>query len=75
MIEDYKDCRQALKEVYVILENTNLNDLSKIPQNFNNPRYKNTFIRLIAATLFLFGGTLYLYQEINYDETNEIGFI
>lgn len=31
MLEEYKDCRQALREVYVILNNTNLNDVSKIP--------------------------------------------
>ena len=34
MIKEYVDCRQALKEVYVILRNTNLNDVSKIPVSF-----------------------------------------
>lgn len=51
------------------------NDLSKMKQNFSDPRYRNVFMRLIAALLFLIGGAIYLYQEISYDETNEIGFI
>ena len=51
------------------------NDLSDMPKNFKSPQYRDTFIRLIAALLFLVGGAIYLYQEINYDETNEIGFI
>lgn len=50
-------------------------DISKIKQDFKSLKYCNTFMRLIAAILFLIGGAIYLYQEISYDETNEIGFI
>lgn len=34
MFNGYKDCKQALREVHVILNNTNLNDVSKIPVSF-----------------------------------------
>ena len=34
MMEDYKECKQALKEVGVILDNTSLEDVNKIPNQF-----------------------------------------
>ncbi len=50
-------------------------DLSNMERNFNNPKYRNTFLQLIASLLFLIGGAIYLIQEvISYDNT-EIGFI
>ena len=50
-------------------------DLSNMERNFNNSKYRNTFLQLIASLLFLIGGAIYLIQEvISYDNT-EIGFI
>ena len=34
MYDAYRSCKQALREVHVILDNTNLNDVSKIPLSF-----------------------------------------
>ncbi len=50
-------------------------DLNNMEKNFNNPNYRNTFLQLIAALLFLIGGTIYLYQEIVANDLEEIGFI
>ena len=44
-------------------------------KNFNNPRYRNTLLQLIAALLFLIGGAIYLIQEVISYDSNEIGFI
>ena len=43
-------------------------------RNFNNAKYRNTFLQLIAALLFLVGGAIYLMQEILTNEVDEIGF-
>lgn len=50
-------------------------DLSNMEKNFNNPRYRNTLLQLIAALLFLIGGAIYLIQEVISYDSNEIGFI
>lgn len=50
-------------------------DLKDMEHNFNNAQYRNTFLRLIAALLFLIGGAIYLIQEVSYNEINEIGLI
>lgn len=39
-------------------------DVSKIKANFNDPRYVNAYLKLIAAILFLIGGFIYLIVEI-----------
>ena len=44
-------------------------------KNFNNKKYRNTFLQLIAAILFLIGGAIYLFQEISSYDVDEIGFI
>ena len=44
-------------------------------RNFNNTKYRNTFLQLIAAILFLIGGAIYLIQEVSTNEIEEIGFI
>ena len=50
-------------------------DLNNMEKNFNNSRYRNTFLQLIAALLFLIGGAIYLVQEASTNELDEIGFI
>lgn len=50
-------------------------DLNSIEKNFNNPNYRNTFLKLIASLLFLVGGAIFIFQEINSNELDEIGFI
>lgn len=50
-------------------------DLNSMEKNFNNPNYRNTFLKLIASLLFLVGGAIFIFQEINSNELDEIGFI
>ena len=50
-------------------------DLTNMEKNFNNAKYRNTFLQLIAALLFLIGGAIYLVQEVLNNEIEEIGFI
>ena len=50
-------------------------DLNNMEKNFNNAKYRNTFLQLIAALLFLIGGAIYLVQEVLNNEIEEIGFI
>ncbi len=49
-------------------------DLTNMEKNFNNTKYRNTFLQLIAALLFLVGGAVYLVLEVTTSETEEIGF-
>ena len=56
---------------FVLLFTSNLNNMER---NFNNAKYRNTFLQLIAAILFLVGGAIYLMQEILTNEVDEIGF-
>lgn len=57
---------------FILLFTTELNNMEK---NFNNKKYRNTFLQLIAAILFLIGGAIYLFQEISSYDVDEIGFI
>lgn len=57
---------------FVLLFTTELNNMEK---NFNNKKYRNTFLQLIAAILFLIGGAIYLFQEISSYDVDEMGFI
>lgn len=57
---------------FVLLFTTELNNMEK---NFNNKKYRNTFLQLIAAILFLIGGAIYLFQEISSYDVDEISFI
>ena len=50
-------------------------DLNNMEKNFNNEKYRNTFLQLIAALLFLIGGTIYLFEAISERDIEEIGFI
>ncbi|MEG0977547.1 MAG: hypothetical protein RSF02_03235 [Bacilli bacterium] len=50
-------------------------DLSNMEQNFNNPKYRDTCFRLIAALLFLIGGSIYLYVEVKGATTDEVGLL
>ena len=50
-------------------------DLNSIEKNFNNPNYRNTFLKLIASLLFFFFLAIFIFQEINSNELDEIGFI
>ena len=51
-----------------------IKDLTNMEKNFNNTKYRNTFLQLIAALLFLVGGAVYLVLEVTTSETEEIGF-
>ena len=45
-------------------------------RNFNNDNYRSTFIQLIAALLFLIGGSIYLINEIvRKDDDLDVGLI
>ena len=57
---------------FVLLFTTELNNMEK---NFNNKKYRNTFLQLIAAIHFLIGGAINLFQEISSYDVDEIGFI
>ena len=50
-------------------------DLTNMEKNFNDNKYRNTFLQLIAALLFLIGGAIYLIQEVSTNDLEEIGFI
>ena len=51
-------------------------DLSNMERNFNNDNYRSTFIQLIAALLFLIGGSIYLINEIvRKDDDLDVGLI
>ncbi len=50
-------------------------DLSNMEKNFNNVRYRNKLLQVIASLLFLIGGAIYLIQEVISNEGDEIGFI
>ena len=51
-------------------------DLSNMERNFNNDNYRSTFIQLIAALLFLIGGSIYLINEIvRKDNDLDVGLI
>lgn len=50
-------------------------DLNNMEKNFNNEKYRNTFLQLIAALLFLIGGIIYLFEAISERDIEEIGFI
>ena len=57
---------------FVLLFTQDLNNMGK---NFNNEKYRNTFLQLIAALLFLIGGIIYLVEAISERDIEEIGFI
>ena len=50
-------------------------DLNNMEKNFNNARYRQALLKLVAAILFLIGGAIYLIQEVSTNEIEEIGFI
>lgn len=51
-------------------------DLSNMERNFNNEKYRSTFIQLIAALLFLIGGSIYLINEfVRKDDEFDVGII
>ena len=51
-------------------------DLGSMEKNFNDPVYRSTFIQLIAAILFLIGGSIYLINEITRkDDALDVGLI
>ena len=50
-------------------------DLTNMEKNFNNARYRQALLKLVAAILFLIGGAIYLIQEVSTNEIEEIGFI
>ena len=50
-------------------------DLNNMEKNFNNEKYRNTFLQLIAALLFLIGGIIYLVEAISERDIEEIVFI
>lgn len=50
-------------------------DLNNMKKNFNNARYRQALLKLVAAILFLIGGAIYLIQEVSTNEIEEIGFI
>ena len=50
-------------------------DLNNMEKNFNNARYRQALLKLVAALLFLIGGAIYLIQEVSTNEIEEIGFI
>ncbi len=50
-------------------------DLGAMEKNFNNKKYRATFIQLIAALLFLIGGAIYLINEINNNDPEDVGLI
>ena len=51
-------------------------DLGNMERNFNNEKYRSTFIQLIAALLFLIGGSIYLINEIvRRDDDFDVGLI
>ena len=50
-------------------------DLNNMEKNFNNEKYRNTFLQLIAALLFLIGGIIYLVEAISERDIEEVGFI
>lgn len=51
-------------------------DIGRMEKNFDNPKYRSTFIQLIAAILFLIGGSIYLINEITRsDEPLDVGLI
>ena len=61
--------------IYLYFVLTITNDLNNMEKNFNNSNYRNTFLKLIAALLFLIGGAIYLVQEVSTNELDEIGFV
>lgn len=61
--------------IYLYFVLTITNDLNNMEKNFNNNNYRNTFLKLIAALLFLIGGAIYLVQEASTNELDEIGFV
>ena len=51
-------------------------DIGSLEKNLNDPVYRQTFIQLIAAILFLIGGAIYLINEITRkDDVLDIGII
>ncbi len=48
-------------------------DLCKLQKN--DKKYRTTFIQLIAALLFLIGGFIYLINEINGGDPEDVGII
>ena len=61
--------------IYLYFVLTITKDLNNMEKNFNNSDYRNTFLKLIAALLFLIGGAIYLVQEVSTNEFDEIGFV
>lgn len=61
--------------IYLYFVLTITKDLNNMKKNFNNNNYRNTFLKLIAALLFLIGGAIYLVQEASTNELDEIGFV
>lgn len=59
--------------IYLYFVLTFSEDLSNMEKNFNNRRYRETFIKLIAALLFLVGGALYAIVEITSFSSDEVG--
>lgn len=52
-----------------------IDDLNTMEQNFENPEFRATCLKLIAATLFLIGGTIYLYVEATTGNPGDVGII
>lgn len=57
---------------FVLLQAQNLKN---IKQDFNSPKFRSTFVQLIAAILFLIGGSIYLINEIYTNDSGDIGII
>ncbi len=68
-----KKKRQFTLSLYFVLVFTE--DLNNMGKNFNNARYRQALLKLVAAILFLIGGAIYLIQEVSTNEIEEIGFI
>ncbi len=50
-------------------------DLGKMEKNFQDKKYRSTFIQLIAAILFLIGGAIYLVNEVTTNDPDDVGII
>lgn len=59
--------------IYFVINTTE--DLSQMPQTFQNPEYANRYAQLVAALLFLVGGIIYLVVEIKDPVPGEVSIL
>ena len=61
--------------IYIYFVLNTVEDLSRMPRNFQNPEFVNRYAQLVAALLFLVGGIIYLVVEVKDPVPGEVSIL